>query len=200
MLDITPDMKILDLGGGDGSHIRSIFPDSANITVSDVSEADLAQARKRYGFTTAMLSDSSLLPWADNEFDFCFCSSVIEHVTGPRNLIYEITNTKAFTDMAWRHQQIFAKEIDRVAKSFYVQTPYKYFIIESHTWLPMVIILLPRSWQIKLIDLFNQFWPKKTGPDFYLLDRAEMQKLFPQARIFDEKFLFLTKSLMAIKT
>lgn len=198
-VDIDPDARILDLGGGDGSHIKRIFPHHVNITVSDISEEALCRARAQYGFTGVKLSGLGLLPFAHHEFDFCFCSSVIEHVTGPKDDICRISDGAKFKEVAWSHQQTFAREINRIAKSYYVQTPYPYFIIESHTWLPVIIVFLPRRWQIALIAAFNKFWPKKTIPDWNLLSYAQMEQLFPNARIFREKFLFLTKSLMVIK-
>jgi hypothetical protein len=79
-----------------------------------------------------------------------------------------------------------------------VQTPYKYFIIESHSWLPVIIVFLPIIMQIKIIAFFNKFWPKKTVPDWHLLTIKQMKELFPEAKIIKEKSFFFTKSLIAI--
>ncbi|MGN1290030.1 MAG: class I SAM-dependent methyltransferase [Bradyrhizobium sp.] len=191
--------RILDLGGGTGRHIRAILPFHTDITVCDISAEDLKTARERFGFKTVLLQETERLPFDDQAFDFCFCSSVIEHVTGPKQDVVTIASDADFLDVAREHQNRFAGEISRVAKSFYVQTPYRYFPVESHTWLPGIIVLLPRRLQISLIELFNRFWFKQTAPDWHLFDWREMTETFPDAKIYRERYLGMTKSLMAIK-
>lgn len=198
-LNVPLDAKILDLGGGSGRHIRAILPYHTDITVCDISAGDLKSARERFGFKTVLLRETERLPFDDQAFDFCFCSSVIEHVTGPKQQVVTIASDAAFRDIARAHQNRFAGEISRVAKSFYVQTPYRYFPIESHTWLPGIIVLLPRRAQISVIAQFNRFWFKRTAPDWHLFDWREMAETFPDARIYRERYLGMTKSLMAIK-
>lgn len=199
MLNIPLDAKILDLGGGTGSHIRAIFPQHLNITVCDISADDLANAKSRFGFCTILLRETDNLPFKDAEFDFCFCSSVIEHVTGPKDQVVRIKRDELFREIARQHQKHFAREISRIARSYYVQTPYRYFPIESHTWLPGVIVLLPRDVQIAVINVFNKFWFKRTAPDWHLFDRGEMAETFPDATIYSERYFLMTKSLMAIR-
>lgn len=199
ILDIPLDARILDLGGGTGAHIHSILPRHQNITVCDISVDDLEKARSRFGFRTVVLREADDLPFGDAEFDFCFCSSVIEHVTGPKQQVVRIAEDERFREIARQHQKHFAGEISRIARSYYVQTPYRYFPIESHTWLPGAIVLLPRRTQIAVIDFFNKFWFKKTAPDWHLLDRSEMAETFPDAQIYGERYFLLTKSLMAIR-
>ncbi|MCC8969695.1 class I SAM-dependent methyltransferase [Bradyrhizobium brasilense] len=198
-VNLPLDAKILDLGGGTGRHIRAILPRHTDITVCDISADDLKAARERFGFKTVLLRETERLPFDNQAFDFCFCSSVIEHVTGPKQDVVTIEDGAAFQSIAREHQNRFAGEISRVAKSFYVQTPYRYFPIESHTWLPGIIVLLPRRLQIALIERFNRFWFKRTAPDWHLLDWREMTETFPDAKIYRERYLGVTKSLMAIK-
>jgi Methyltransferase domain len=197
-LDLAASAAIVDIGGGDGAHIASIFPGHSNITIFDLDKAALATARKK-GFTTILGDGTNRLPFQDGEFEFCFCSSVIEHVTGPKEMVCAERDDDRFRMLAERTQSHFAAEIRRVSKAYYVQTPYRYFPIESHTWLPAVLILLPRAWQICLISMFNGFWPKKTAPDYHLLRHEDMRRLFPEAEIVSERFTGLTKSLMAIR-
>ena len=66
------------------------------------------------------------LPFADGEFDLAYCSSVIEHV-------------------APRRPRGFARELRRVARGWYVQTPAFSFPVEPHALLPFAHWLPPRD-------------------------------------------------------
>jgi hypothetical protein len=50
-----------------------------------------------------------------------------------------------------------------------------------------------------LIKFCNRFWFKRTEADYHLFDRPEMIETFPDAKIYAERHLGMTKSLMAIK-
>jgi len=191
------DDKILDLGSEDGSYIASIIPYRNNVYIADISEEKLNKGREKYNFHPILIDESGTLPFPDQYFDIVFCSSVIEHVTVDKS--EAMFSQKNFSSVAFQRQQKFASEISRVAKKYYVQTPNKYFLFESHTWLPNVFIFLPRFLQIKLILFTNRWWPKKTQPDWNLLTRKQMKLLFPEAQIIVEKSLGITKSFMAIK-
>ena len=192
---------ILDLGGGNGKYIHTIVKDlsSLDITIADILEEDLAHAMNTYGYKTAVLNESKQLPFEDNAFDIVFCNSVIEHVTIPKNQVWKLKNTKEFERLSLLRQQEFADEIQRIGKSYFVQTPNKYFLIESHSWLPGFLPILPRIIQLETIRFFNKFWFKKTSPDWNLLTYKKIQQLFPGATIYREKSFGFTKSLMAIK-
>ncbi|MBA3986571.1 MAG: methyltransferase domain-containing protein [Flavobacteriales bacterium] len=192
---------MLDLGGGNGKYINSILPKNQdfNVTISDILIDDLKYAEDNFKYKTTRLIEDKKLPFEDTAFDIVFCNSVIEHVTIPKNDIWILKSTKKFQHLSFKRQQEFAEEIKRIGKSYFVQTPYKYFLIESHSWLPGFIVLLPRPLQIKTIKFFNKFWPKKTSPDWNLLTFKQMQQLFPEALIYREKILGFTKSLIAIK-
>ncbi len=118
-------------------------------------------------------------------------------MTGLVEKIFTYKNWEDFKVAAWPQQQAFANQIRRLGKSYFVQTPNRYFWIESHTWLPL-IGFLPRVFLLTLIPVLNKYWIKKTNPNFSLLSAREMQELFPKAIIVEEKFFFMTKSLMAI--
>ena len=139
------------------------------------------------------------LPFPDKSFDVVFCSSVIEHVTVDEECADRFRTTEEFERAAYTRQRQFADEIRRIAKKYFVQTPNKYFLIESHTWLPSAVLLLSRPHLVKLIRFMNKWWPKKTPPVFNLLRRRQMQELFPDAEIIVERSWGLEKSIMAIK-
>ncbi len=197
---LKPEDRVLDLGGGTGDHFHSIFPQHRNVVIADVLEDDLRAARETYGYDTVQLPDGDqTLPFADKEFDVVFCSSVLEHVTGPKDEVEWSKDGAYFETVASKHQWAFADEIRRIAKRYYVQTPYRYFLLESHSWLPGIIVFLPRPILVHFLRFTNRFWPKQTSPDWRLLTIGEFSRMFPDATIEREKSLGVVKSLMAIK-
>lgn len=191
--------KIIDLGGGKGGYLAGILPYRANVTIADVDPTMLQTAADTYGFGTVRLDGSATFPIADQEYDVVFCSSVIEHITGPREDIFDILDSKQFTDSARAAQASFAAELRRIGKRYFVQTPYKYFPVEPHSFLPFFIVWLPRRWQIKLLAFTGRHWIKHVQADFRLLTVKEMRQLFPDAEIVLERYCGLVKSIVAIK-
>jgi SAM-dependent methyltransferase len=194
----TEETKILDLGGGDGTLIKNTVPFIKNIYIADINRNDLEKA-KQWGFKTLELDETGKIPCSMNEYDIIFSNSVIEHVTVNKEDIYKYTTNKAFRKVAFERQKIFASEIQAKCGKYYVQTPYKYFLIESHSWLPGLIVLFPRKLQFRILSITNKFWPKKTEPDWHLLTISDMKELFPDAIIMRERSFLFTKSLIAVK-
>jgi len=190
---------IVDLGGGKGSFME-LFGDDKNdyeILIADISENSLEEAKEK-GFKTLLLKESGPLPFNDQEIDIVFCNSVIEHYTIPKSLIWAITDNDEFKDKSLNSQKIFSKEIERVSKKYFVQTPSISFPIESHTFFPFTA-KLSRPYQIYLIKFLNKFWVKKTSPDWYLLNKKEMEFLFPNGKIIEKKWLGFSKEIIAYK-
>ena len=129
-----------------------------------------------------VVADGCQLPFADDTFDLAFSNSVIEHVPD---------------------HEAFAREVVRVGRSYYVQTPNKWFPIEPHLMAPLVHFL-PRTWQRRLSRHFT-LWGLIARPttqqldDFHattrLLDTREMRRLFPNTVMEKERVLGLTKSI-----
>lgn len=198
-MSLSDDDRVLDLGSEDGSHVAALLPGRRNVWIADIDPVLLARGRERYGFETVLLDESGRLPLEDDAFDCVFCSSVLEHVTVDKSRLYAYSSNAEFARDAFQRQRRLAEEIRRVAKKYFVQTPNRWFLIESHTWLPMPVTLLPRPAFVRLIASMNRWWPKRTAPDFHLLTAAQMQELFPDAEIIRERSLGMTKSLIAVR-
>ncbi|HEX41434.1 MAG TPA: methyltransferase domain-containing protein [Phycisphaerales bacterium] len=200
---VGPQTKILDLGSSDGSHIagvlRGLDVQPANVYIADVRQEAVHGGHQRYGFTPVHLHEDGPLPFPDRFFDIVFCSSVLEHVTISKSRLWECRSDRVFEKLALEHQKAFADQIRRVGIGYFVQTPYRYFPIETHTWLPFVGYMLRRA-QMAVIRAANRVWIKRTQPDWYLLSRRDMVQLFPEALIVPERVALLTKSLIAVKT
>lgn len=195
--------RILDLGSEWGGNIRAVLDGTPvrpeNTFIADIDPHALERGRRSYGFVPVLVNASGKLPFPDGFFDIVYCSSVIEHVTIPKDQVWTLRSGKQFRELSLRHQREFAREIQRVGRQFFVQTPYRWFVLESHSWLPFVAFL-PRRLLLPLLKFAARFWPKSTNPDWCLLDRGELKSMFMDAEIREEKWLGLTKSIMAVKT
>ncbi|MEI6501032.1 MAG: methyltransferase domain-containing protein, partial [Armatimonadota bacterium] len=191
--------KVLDLGSGDGSHIHAVLPAVRDVVLADLDAAALAAGAARFGYQTVLLPEEGALPFADGEFDLTFCSSAIEHVTGPKGRVGLISSSQAFRNTALAHQKVLADEIRRISRSYFVQTPHRYFVMDSHAWVPVPLALMPRPWLLWLVPRLNRHWIKQTRADWHLLSAADMRQLFPDARILVERSFGLPKSLIAVR-
>jgi Methyltransferase domain len=183
---ITADTRILDIGGTPDNW--ELSPVQPRLVLLNMPRARAALA----GAAQWVAGDGRCLPFRDAAFDVVFSNSVIEHVGDASS------------------QQCFAREVARVGRAFWVQTPNRWFPVEQHLLTPFVH-WLPKRWQRTIVSRFT-VWGVLTHPtadrrDFYvehflvdirLLGFRELQGLFPAARIIRERFLGLTKSLIAV--
>ncbi len=200
---IDENTTILDLGSENGANMHAVLKGTGalpgNVYIADIDKRAVAEGHHRFGYVPVELDESGEIPFPDHYFDIVYCSSVIEHVTVTKDRTWSLSSGPLFRLEATRNQQKFAREIERVGKQYFIQTPYKHFPIESHTWLPF-FAYLPRPLSIALMRVSNVCWVKDTIPDFHLLARDDMARLFPSCHLLEEKAFGLTKSLIALKT
>lgn len=193
--------KVIDLGSEVGSNIYAVLQGTKvqpqNVYIADIDAEAVMKGNKKYGFTPVVIDESGTIPFPDKFFDIVYCSSVIEHVTIPKDKVWSLYSDKKFEIKSRKRQKEFAKEIQRLGKQYFVQTPYKFFPIESHTWLPF-IAFFPRWLLVPILRFTNLLWVKKTSPDWYLLNKEDMSQLFEEAKIIEEKVFAITKSIMAV--
>ncbi|MFI4993917.1 MAG: class I SAM-dependent methyltransferase [Solirubrobacterales bacterium] len=156
--------RVLDVGCG-RIGLRALEPDL------DITGVDLTE-RPEYPGQFVCADAAAGLPFADQEFDLVYCSSVIEHIPPAR-------------------RAAFAAELRRVGRGWFVQTPAFSFPIEPHSLLPLAHWLPAR--------LRKPYW--KLGAageweDISLLKRAEMQALFGPA--LPERWGPLVKSWVCV--
>jgi len=137
-----------------------------------------------------VIADALSAPFANATFDLVFSNSLIEHL-----------GTK-------ERQRAFAAEVHRLSRNgYFVQTPNKWFPIEPHYLAPFVHFF-PKRIRSRMIRWLTP-WGLVTKPsrerclrvcqEIRLLGAGEMKALFPDADIVRERFLGLTKSLIAIR-
>jgi SAM-dependent methyltransferase len=157
--------RVLDVGCG-GIGLRALEPDL------EITGVDLAE-RPDYPGPFVRADAAAGLPFAENEFDLVYCSSVIEHVPPAR-------------------RGAFATEIRRVGRGWLVQTPAWSFPIEPHSLLP-VAHWLP-------VSLRRHYWrlgAARGWEEIALLRRAEMEELFGPA--LAERIGPLVKSWVCVR-
>ena len=136
---------------------------------------------------TQVTGDARSLQFADCSFDVVFSNSVIEHL------------------QRGQEQAAMAREVMRVGKRYFIQTPNKWFPLEPHFLFPM-FQFLPIGVRVWLLQHFQLGWFHKT-PDrraaeaivrgIHLLGRRELLSLFPGACLFKESALGVGKSYVA---
>lgn len=126
----------------------------------------------------------------DQAFDIIFSNSVIEHVGSIQN------------------QRKFADEVKRVGKSYWIQTPNRMFPIEPHFLFPFFQFLpgglrkiIAKTWKYSHYKQWgaNNTFILEELSDIRLLSRRELMSLFDAGSLYEEKYVFLTKSLVIYK-
>jgi ubiquinone/menaquinone biosynthesis C-methylase UbiE len=186
-LEIGPDTRILDVGGTPENWL--LLDARPRVTLLNMPRASEPVPP---GFLWVS-ADGSRLPFRDREFDVAFSNSVIEHVGSPER------------------QAMFAREVQRVAKHYWVQTPNRGAPVEAHLLMPFVH-WMPREWQQPIVRRWTlwemierpspdrrQFYIDHYLNDIRLLNARDMEALFPEATILRERVLGITKSLVAVK-
>lgn len=127
--------------------------------------------------------DATALPYRDDAFDVIYSNSLLEHV-------------------GWENQSRVASEISRVGKRYWVQAPNRSFPLEPH-YRALFFYQLP-MWLRRFVA---QYWtPIVRRTNYYLQEVEtihppsfrEMQALFPEATIFRETVMGLTKAFIAV--
>lgn len=177
-------IRILDIGGtesywkmmGMGSE-NQIHITLLNLTKNVVTLPNLV----------SVAGDARKIQLEDSSFDVVFSNSVIEHVG------------------RYEDQLSMAREVARVGRCYFIQTPNRYFPLEPHFLFPF-FQFFPSSVRAFLLQNFRLGWMEKT-PDpkkaralvdgIRLLSKREFKSLFPQASIFEEKVFGIAKSFIA---
>lgn len=184
---ITPRTRVLDVGGTPecwsmlGVRPQVIFLNTPRAA------GDLAGAHDW------VAGDGCRLPFRAQSFDIVFSNSVIEHVG----------------DAA--RQKRFAEEVARVGRSYWVQTPNRWFLIESHLWTPFIhwlpqalrrAVIRASLWSI--VNLRRRaeerdFYLRHFMEEIRLLSSSDVAGLFPEAAVIRERVAGMAKSLIAVK-
>ena len=131
--------------------------------------------------------DGTAMGYSDNEFDIVFSNSVIEHLG------------------TIEKQQKMAREIRRVGRAYWVQTPARWFPFDGHLIVPFVH-WLPRRVHRYLAPITPYALLSRAPAadvraivdEIRFLSMREMKILFPEALLWREKAFWLTKSFVVV--
>src|ERR1700677_4569627 len=146
-LGITSETRVLDIGGTPDYWDMLLERPRLVLLNTPRAKADLA------GAASWVAGDGRLLPFGDGAFDVVFSNSVIEHVGDAAS------------------QERFAREVARVGRAYWVQTPNRWFPVEQHLLTP-IVHWLPKRWQRAIVRR-GTVWSVLTRPtpdrrDFYI--------------------------------
>ncbi|MEJ2862411.1 class I SAM-dependent methyltransferase [Actinomycetospora flava] len=178
------DMSVVDLGGSVVSWSSAPMRPARLVVVNlNVQDAKVDGVETRQGDATDL--PSSLFA---ESFDLVYSNSLLEHVGG--------------------HFQRYrvAENVRRLAERHWVQTPYRYFPIEPH-WLFPGLQFLPYEarvqvsmrWRFGHMRATTRAEAEALVNEVELVSVSQMQNLFPESGILRERFLGLTKSLIAVR-
>ena len=172
-------VTVLDVGGS--AFNWTLVSERPRLTILDVYDHG-----NKVPWANYIVGDGCKIAFDSRSFDIVFSNSVIEHVGGAER------------------QRQFAAECMRCGKAFFVQTPNKWFPLDTHTlmlfahWLPQRIFRKVLRFSPRLMFLKSDAGDLADFSNMHLLSKRDMEQLFPGAEILKEKFFGITKSLIAV--
>jgi hypothetical protein len=170
-----PGLKILDLGGQPEIWENVAMP--LDITLLNLPGVFHRATSDRHRLTFVEGDGCDVRQFGDRHFDIVFSNSVIEHVGDESR------------------QEAFAREVQRLGRHWWVQTPSKFFPIEAHCGMPGWWFY-PKSCRAWFIERWRRKLPEWTEmvEGTRVLSYRRLQNLFPTGRFVTERILGIPKS------
>jgi len=178
LMHVKEGMSVLDLGGQ--PMIWSSLPLSLDITILNLPGIAETKIPSHHKIRYVEGDACTLSGFEERSFDSVFSNSVIEHVGDAGR------------------QAAFAATTRRLGRSYWVQTPSKWFPIEAHCGMPFWWFY--PAW---LRHLYIEHWRKKLPAwtrmveETTVLTKKQLRQLFPEAKILTEKSFGIAKSYIA---
>lgn len=133
-LGTTPDTRLAD-----SNIFDKLYPYKKNVTICSIE--DCTNIVTDLGLKQYIPNEpKKALPFIDDYFDICHCSAVLEHVGNHAD------------------QEFFLNECLRVSRKMFITTPYRYFPLEMHTFIPFLHWLPWRTFQKVVRRTKGEFW------------------------------------------
>ena len=177
-------LNILDIGGTQQYwNLMGLDDPAIKVTLLNLTQESTTSPN----FSSVAGDATDLSIYGDDSFDVVYSNSVIEHLFTKEN------------------QRKMAKEVMRVGKYFFVQTPNYYFPLEPHFLIPG-FQFLPKWIRSSMLQKFNlghisrienSVEARSKVEEIRLLSINEMKELFPESFIWKERVGGLVKSIVA---
>jgi hypothetical protein len=189
-MNVNDQTQVLDVGGTSLNWTLADVVPRITFVNREVRPARVAQEQRTAieGNVRWVVGDAARLPFADASFDVVYSNAVMQYL-GHIQV-----------------QEAMASEIMRVGKTYYVQTPNRWFPVEPD-FLTLFIHYLPKRLQPTLLR-YASLRGLMTRPDKQVCARwvsrvrmmsgKDVRQVFPNATIMRERFLGLTKSWIVI--
>jgi len=178
-------LRIIDLGGSNEFWEQRGWAEREGVEVTTV---NLEAEERRHETIIPIQGDVTAMPdFADKSFDVAFSNSVIEH-------LFNLDQQKAM-----------AREVTRLAPAYWIQTPNYWFPVEPHFHM-LGWQWMPESWRVAIVRRRRCGWrgpcpdPEKAKAyvrEIRLMTGREVRALFPQGKVWAERFGGLVKSWVA---
>jgi hypothetical protein len=177
LLEPLPTHKLLDVGGYPDTWVAAP-PMVGSVDLLNIHPVSWNAAESPEHQIKTLMGNGCALEMPDQSYDIVFSNSVIEHVGN------------------WDDQVAFAREMRRVGRALWIQTPAFECPIEPHYLAPFVH-WLPIAVQRRVLRHCSIWgWAAKPTKEQIeemlhtrLLSKREMRKLFPDCDIYTERLL-----------
>lgn len=164
--------KILEVGIENKEHaavanyLIKKYPYPNNITALGI--GDLSEFQRNYPDVKTIVYDGKTFPFKDKSFDIVHSNAVIEHVG------------------KFEAQKLFLKEMIRVSKRGMINTPNRYFPIESHTRI-LFLHWAPQNIYDRCLNLIGKTFADSNYIN--LLDEKQIRQLMKQMDVKNFKII-----------
>jgi SAM-dependent methyltransferase len=161
--------------------LERLYPYPANVTMLGIHEGDFLE-QQFPGTKYVRYDPASRFPFADGQFDICYCNAVIEHVGRVED------------------RRRFVRELLRVGRTVFLATPNRWYPLDFHKMMPL-LHWLPQDWYRAFLALTGDtFYSRKENLD--LLSRRTLERLLRETgvpfRIIPFRFAGLVSNLLAV--
>lgn len=172
-----PGMNVLDLGGQ--PQIWDFVEPPLNITCLNLPGMAKKEHATHHNITYVEGDACDMPHFQPGDFDVVFSNSVIEHVGNADK------------------QAQFAREVERLSNTYWIQTPCKNFPIEAHCGMPFWWYY-PKGVRQFFINVWSRnqaSWGEMVATTTYI-NPKDLKQMLPSARVIREWFVF-PKSMIA---
>lgn len=180
--------SVLDVGvsvvedePAESNMLEQLYPYPANLTMLGIHDGAFLEGR--YPGTRYVRYDTSTgFPFADGQFDICYCNAVIEHIGNEED------------------RRRFLGELLRVGRRVFLTTPNRWYPVDLHKMIPF-LHWLPQDWYRAILAMTgDRFYSRKENLD--LLSRRTLDRLLRETgvpfRIVPYRFMGFVSNLLAI--